>query len=329
MGATGIDHRVRLGVIGAGKHAMERIYPCLPYLPVDLAAVCDLDESRARHMARAFAGEEVYTDHRKMLSGIEVTIDAVLICTGHASQPALAIDAMEAGYPVWTEAPPGPSAAHATAMLETSRRTGQICMTGFAKRFAPVYQRVRTAIASPEFGTPSMLGIDWSFGKPAKEWQESFVLVFGIHMIDMARYMFGEVDQVFTRERDGHSFATTLSFADGAIGTLTMTANRGQHVTEEVELAGHYGQYIKIDSSGRMIRYHGGDVVEFYDRPLSMQDSLRDLGYLGQLTEFVGAVREERAPATSTIECACRTMRLHDAIIRSARERHAVDVSDG
>ncbi|WP_165368330.1 Gfo/Idh/MocA family protein [Phytoactinopolyspora endophytica] len=328
MTASGIDQRVRLAVIGAGEHASERIYPCLSFLPVDLAAVCDLDDSRARGKARAFAGEEVYTDYKKMLKAIEVEFDAVVICTGHATQPALAIDAMEAGYPVWTEAPPGPSATDAAAMWESSSRSGQTCMTGFMKRFSPVYQKMRTAIASTEFGAPSMLSINWSMGQRPHGWGNSFVLESGIHVIDLARYMFGDVTQVFAKEHDGHSYVATLTFANGSIGTLTMTVNRVDQFTEELHVTGDHGHYIKTDTSGRMMRYHSGEVVEVCDRPLSLQDSLKDIGYLGELTEFVAAVREDRQPATATIDCAYQTMRVHDAILRSAHEGGAVDIDD-
>ena len=50
---------LRLGIIGAGALSSAKIYPCLHYLPIRLAAVCDLDESLARRTAAAFGGEHV------------------------------------------------------------------------------------------------------------------------------------------------------------------------------------------------------------------------------------------------------------------------------
>jgi myo-inositol 2-dehydrogenase/D-chiro-inositol 1-dehydrogenase len=132
---------LRLGIIGAGRLSSMRIYPCLHYLPVRLAAVCDLNRAAAERNARKFGGEAIYTDYRAMLDG--AGLDAVIVCVGPDMHERLAIDVMEAGLPVYTEKPPAITAAGARAMLAVSRRTGQICMTGFKKRFAPAYQKAR------------------------------------------------------------------------------------------------------------------------------------------------------------------------------------------
>lgn len=317
------DWVLRVGVIGAGGHATDQIYPCLHTLPVRLVAVCDLDEAKASHNAQTYGAEAVYTDHSKMLH--DAHIDAVIICVGADEHSKLAIDVLKAGLPVWTEKPPASSALHAHEVLDVSRRTGQVCMTGFMKRFAPVYQKAHSAVEEPDFGTPCLLTINWSFGVPDKSWLKTFLLDFGIHMIDLSRYLFGEVVEVFARERDGISYATTLAFANGAVGTLSMTANRGYDITEETEITGDYGNYIKINSAGRMIRYRGNQVIDWYDRPLALQDSLTDIGYRGELAEFIDAVHECREPRSS-IASAYETMRLHDAIRRSAHKQCIVTI---
>ncbi|SEE56215.1 Gfo/Idh/MocA family protein [Jiangella alba] len=312
---------LRIGIIGAGGHATHQIYPCLDSLPVRLAAVCDIDEVKAEHNARRFGADSVYADHSTMLS--DASLDAVIVCVGADHHSKLAIDVMEAGLPVWTEKPPAASAADAAAVLAASRRTGQICMTGFMKRFAPVYRRARSAVASPDFGPPCLLAIDWSFGVAESSWLEMFLLDFGVHMVDLARYMFGEVTEVFARDHFGVAYAVTLTFANGAVGTLSMTANRGLDITEEVHLTGSYGNHLTIDRSGRLMRYRGNTVLDYYDRPLALQDSLVDIGYQGELAEFVSAVRDRREPESS-IASSYETMRVYDAIRHSAQELRVV-----
>lgn len=316
---------LRVGIIGAGGHASSKIYPNLRELPVRLAAVCDLDEARARHNARVFGAEAVYTDHFAMLR--DAGPDAVIVCVGGAGHAKLAIDAMEAGIPVYTEKPPALSSLDSAVMLETSRRTGRTCMTGYMKRFAPVYQRARAAVQDDDFGTPSLLAITWSFGVNEQAWLDEFLVDFGVHMIDLARYFFGEIDEVYARDREGIAYAITLGFANGAVGTLSMTANRGYDITERTELTGGYGNHVSIDSTGRFVRYRGGGVADFHERPFSMQDSLTDAGYRGELAEFVDAVRSGREPESS-IASSHQTMRVHDAIRRSAAERRIVAVDE-
>lgn len=322
----GEDRILRIGMIGAGGHATHQIYPSLLSLPVEIVAVCDLDRPKAERNARIFGSNaKVYASHHDMLRS--ATIDAVVICVGAEQHAQLAIDVMEAGLPVWTEKPPASSAAQAALMAQASHKTGQSCMTGFMKRFAPVYQQARRALDSEDFGSPSLLTITWSFGVPDRNWIDIFFLDFGIHMIDLSRYLFGDVVDVFARERDGIAYAVVLSFANRAVGTLNMTAHRGLDITESIEFTGDYGQCVRVDSSGRLMRYRGNEVVDWYERPLALQDSLKDIGYVGCLEEFVEAVRESRAPRSS-IESAYESMRVHDAICVSAAEGRVVTVDE-
>src|SRR3982750_2734620 len=135
---------LRLGIIGAGWLSSSRIYPCLHYLPVQLAAVCDLDRTKAERNARKFGGQAVYTDYRQMLA--EAGLDAVIVCVGPEEHHRLAVEIMEAGLPVYTETPPAVTAADARLALEASQRLNKICMTGFKKRFAPAHRKAKAAI---------------------------------------------------------------------------------------------------------------------------------------------------------------------------------------
>src|SRR4051794_32150898 len=110
---------IQLGVIGAGYLSSARIYPCLHTLPVELAAVCDLDRELAERNAKRFGAPAVFTDHRRMLA--EANLDAVIVCVGPALHARLAIDVLEAGLPVYTEKPPAATAAEALAVVEASR----------------------------------------------------------------------------------------------------------------------------------------------------------------------------------------------------------------
>jgi predicted dehydrogenase len=310
---------------------------------VRLAAVCDLDEARARTAAAGFGGEAVYLDHRAMLERAE--LDAVVVSVGALGHPELAIDALEAGLPVYTEKPPAVTAADVLRVLEASRRTGQICMTGFCKRFAPAYRRTHDAVHAPGFGAPSLLTIDWSCGPwytgepgdhivswytrdPAstRTW---FLLDFAIHMIDMARWLFGEVDEVYARRREERAYAITLAFANGAVGTLGFTQDQGVgdefRLTERLDVVGAAGESVSMPHAGRMTHYRARDVVDAYETPFAVTDSLVEQGYVGELAEFLAAVREGREPEAS-IESSYRTMLLYEAIEESAAARQPVRV---
>ena len=87
---------LRVGFIGCGRHATKMLYPSLHLARIELAAVCDIDEVKARRNARWFGADGVYTDHRRMLE--KESLDAVLICTGPKTHTPLALDCIEHGF---------------------------------------------------------------------------------------------------------------------------------------------------------------------------------------------------------------------------------------
>jgi predicted dehydrogenase len=242
----------------------------------------------------------------------------------------LALDALHAGLPVYTEKPPAVTAAHALEMLAASRRVGKICMTGFKKRFAPAYRKAQAAIQSEEFGDPALLSIDYCCGPtyrndPADP-RSQFLLDFCIHIVDLSRFLFGEVAEVTARRRGETAYAVTLLFRNGALGTLSMTSHRAWDVScEKVEATGGPGQFLTCANSVEMVHYAGtpqgsGTQIRAWHSPsfsTAGADSLRETGFLGELEEFVACVRDGREPESS-IASSAETMRLYEAIAQAA-----------
>ncbi|MGH2344942.1 MAG: Gfo/Idh/MocA family protein, partial [Chloroflexota bacterium] len=295
--------------------------------------VCDLDHDRAERIGRSFGTETVYTEYRRMLA--EIRLDAVIICVGPDMHHRLAIDALAAGLAVYTEKPPAIRAVDALAMLDASRRFGKICMTGFKKRFAPAYRKAKAAIQDASFGAPTLLSIDYCCGPtyhndPANP-RSQFLLDFCIHIIDLARYLFGEVAEVMARKKNDTTYAVVLTFRNGALGTLSMTSHRAWDVScEKVEVTGGPGRFITCANSVEMLGYAtdqlGATRIHTWHSPsfsTAGADSLRETGFLGELEEFVSCVRTGSEPESS-ISSAAETMLLYEAIDQAARENRVI-----
>ena len=52
--------KVRIGFIGCGGFSTGAVYPSLHHAPVDLVAVCDLDEAKAKRNAKWFGADRFY-----------------------------------------------------------------------------------------------------------------------------------------------------------------------------------------------------------------------------------------------------------------------------
>src|SRR5437868_6724665 len=154
------ERRVRVCFIGAGGHAFRNVYPAFRYAPVDLVAVCDLDEARAKAFDRLFGAERAYGDYRAMLTAEKP--DAVFIVTsyhpdGRVQATDIALDALAAGAHVWMEKPTAASVAEVRQLIAAAAAANRFVMTGLKKIFFPAVAKVKEIIARPEFGAPSSI----------------------------------------------------------------------------------------------------------------------------------------------------------------------------
>ncbi|MBA3429373.1 MAG: Gfo/Idh/MocA family oxidoreductase, partial [Actinobacteria bacterium] len=91
---------MRAAIVGAGWIAAEHAATLDRLDGVELAAVCDIDESRARELAGSAA---VYTDWRKLLE--RESPDAVFVCTPPLVHREPAVEALDRGIHVYLEKP--------------------------------------------------------------------------------------------------------------------------------------------------------------------------------------------------------------------------------
>lgn len=313
---------LRFGVVGAGLHCTRRVLPVIARLPgVELEAVCDLDRARAEGAARQFGANAAYTDHREMLAAGR--LDGLIICVDPRAHAQLAIEGLQAGLPVYTEKPPAVSAHDAREVWQVSRMTGQRCMTGFRKRFSPVYARAREIIHLADFGAPMMLS-GWrsagSFHHHPDQPASWFLLDMGIHILDLVRFLLGEVDEVSAVSRGRDAYAVTLKFRNGALGSLALVAGQSwAWSTERIEVAGESASTVRVVGATQLLHVAGGAVASYYEPNYStaMGDSLVEGGFIGELTEFASAIRENRE-LISDIGDAVLTMELYEAVSTSA-----------
>lgn len=124
------------GIIGAGFISVRGHVPGYRSVPgVEVVALCDIKEGRARAAADELCIPRAYTDYREMLR--RESLDLVSVCAPNALHARMAMDALEAGAHVLCEKPMALTYADACAMVETSRRTGRSLTVGFHTRYRP------------------------------------------------------------------------------------------------------------------------------------------------------------------------------------------------
>lgn len=100
-----MDCRIRLGMIGAGKHATAQVYPCFARLEgADVVANCDLDLVRARAVGGRHGIARSYGNWKEMVAA--ENLNGVIVCISDRAHAELAPQIMEAGCHVLVENEP-------------------------------------------------------------------------------------------------------------------------------------------------------------------------------------------------------------------------------
>jgi len=161
-----------------------------------------VDAARARAVAPP--GAAVYDDYRRLLDGGEV--DAVIVSTPPGSHEEIVCAALGAGKHVLCEKPLAGTVEACRRMVETARRAGRALATGFNHRYFPAIQFVKQALASGRIGELdhvrafaghaglSEFKAPWMYDKDVMG--GGALMDNGIHLIDLTRYLLGEVDEV-------------------------------------------------------------------------------------------------------------------------------------
>jgi predicted dehydrogenase len=137
---------LRVAVVGAGylgrHHA--RIYSELE--GVELAAVVDTDESRAREVAGKYSAG-VYRDYRDMLAGV----DALSVVVPTSDHFDIALNCLRAGKDVLVEKPITNTVAEADTLIAEAERQGRILQVGHLERYNPGFIALSRMTENPAF----------------------------------------------------------------------------------------------------------------------------------------------------------------------------------
>ena len=221
---------VRIGMIGAGVHATNMLYPSLEHISdlVERVAVCDLVDGKARVAARNYGFEKTYTDYRRMLETEH--LDGVIVCLNAHLHPAVVIDCLERGVDVLVEKPIAVTVEEARRVEDAARRLKRIVMVEHQKRYSKAYLRAMDLVRQPSFGPVTMIECKMH-GRPYETLLNLF-LEWHSHGIDIVRAFGGDVERVTATMKDmgvpnRAAVAAIVEFTSGAVGTLNLGSEGG------------------------------------------------------------------------------------------------------
>jgi myo-inositol 2-dehydrogenase/D-chiro-inositol 1-dehydrogenase len=228
---------------------------------------------------------------------------------------------MRAGFPVYVEKPPAPSAAAALEMARVSRETGRLCTVAFKKRYNRAYSRAAEWLAKFPAEDRYALSIDYCSGQFRNDTlRRTFLFDFAVHGIDLAGFLFGDVEKVAAFSRGKDAYAVSLKYACGAVGSLCLNCGRTTRVpTEEVEITVKGGNFMTLHNSSAWKITEDGTPSEWREPPtfVSAGDSGHETGHLAEIEGFLEAIRQKRTTLSNAYE-SYKSMVLYEAIRDSA-----------
>jgi predicted dehydrogenase len=194
---------MRIGVVGAGTIGQLRAQSIRENTATTLAAVMDVSPDAARKTAAGTAAVSC-SDLSRFL---DVEMDAVIVSTpGHLHEEAC-VAALERGRHVLCEKPLSNTVESCRRIVDAASRAHRVLAVGFNIRYYPAFSFVKDAIDQGRIGTLdhvrvfgghdglSQFRAEWQYRAP--ESGGGAMMDIGIHMSDLARYVLGEITEVY------------------------------------------------------------------------------------------------------------------------------------
>jgi predicted dehydrogenase len=267
------------------------LLPALKHIKgVKLVGVATTTGVTAHHLAKKFGFAYATTDYKEILQ--DPAVGSVFIITRHHLHASLVLEALAAGKHVFVEKPLCLTLEE-LEQIEAADDGMRVLMVGFNRRFAPLAQQVKVALANRT--TPLIMTYRVNAGFiPPDHWVHDPVVGGGrllgevCHFIDFFHYMTdSEAIQVSVATLSGElgkyraddNLVLTLAFQDGSVGTILYTAKGPKAFPRERFEVFCEDSAAVIEDFRRATIVQGG-------RSRTIKKFSMDMGYLAELENF-------------------------------------------
>jgi D-apiose dehydrogenase len=336
---------LRGAVIGCGFFAINHLHGWRDANGADIVAICDTSPERLKTVGDQFSIASRYSDAGDMLSNEK--LDFVDIATTAPTHRTLAELAASHGVALICQKPFAPTLEDAKAIVAVCADAGVPLMVHENFRWQSPIQAVKHIITADEIGdvfwgrVSFRSAYDVFSGQPyLAEGQRFIVEDLGIHALDIARFLFGDVDNVNARIKrvnpkiKGEDVATILLDHGAGVASVVDCSYATQNEHELfpqtlLEIDGTKGSlrlgenYHLTVTSGGVTRHQdiSPPLLPWASRPWhNIQESVSLIEQ-----HWVDCLRNKREPQTSGRDN-LKTFALVEAVYQSAASGNTVDM---
>ena len=313
---------IKLGIIGAGNMGQTHARVLGADKRVQIVGIADVVCEKADALARetnsrAFASVDALFD---------AGVDAVYVATPNTKHAPAVLAALARNVHVFSEKPMATTFAEAKQIRDAARKSKAIYQIGLNRRFAPAYKFVKDKITEgfkPYLANAKQNDGDW-LNPPwitNLELTGGFLYESSVHLLDMLRWLMGEVVAVNARAQSRVydlpcDFAILMTFECNRHAVFSSSAHASwAYPFETLEIVGEHA-CIRTEEMTRALLSPGlaQEIVthDFTQVPRAIQ-----WGYQQEDDAFITAIVEGRA-SVCNVEEAFKSIELCEACYRSA-----------
>jgi D-apiose dehydrogenase len=192
---------LRVAVAGCGFWSRFQVPAWQELSDVECVAVCDVEKARAQQTARAFGIEGSYSDAAEMIK--EQRPDVLDVITSPSTHRQLVELAASTKTPVICQKPMANELSEAKAMVRLCEEAQIPFLVHENWRWQRPIRELKRSLDSERIGTPFRARLDFNTSFPVftnqpflRELRQFILADVGTHVLDVARFLFGEAKQV-------------------------------------------------------------------------------------------------------------------------------------
>ena len=345
---------VKCGIIGCGVISGTHLAGYKQIPGAEVISLCDLELDKAEKLAENIDGVKCFTDYRQMLADPE--LDAVSICTDHASHAEIFRDAVAAGKHIICEKVPGRTLEDLKTMLDAANSRPDLVMTGiFQHRFNASNIALRDLIKDGKFGKLLTVNLNFACLRDRDYYEKDswrgtiagegggVLINQAIHFLDQLRFLFGNVKRVCAVSANlthqgiievEDTVAFVAEFTSGLFITVNATNSASVNWRSALTICGSEVQIEFIDEKLSHISGNSPENVAAINA--AIEESVKEetvhgksyygTGHTAQLADFIEAISKRRTPGV-TLADALNSAAFVMAVYHSAATGSWVDAT--
>ncbi|WP_042356770.1 Gfo/Idh/MocA family protein [Bacillus rubiinfantis] len=302
---------VKIGVIGLGDIAQKAYLPVYSKIKDAEFHFYTRNHEKLQDICAQYRFEHVHFDFESL---IQSGITGAFVHSSTSSHEEIVNCLLQHGIHVFVDKPITDYFDGAKKLVELAEEKGLILMTGFNRRFAPAYGRLK------QISQPNMVMVQKNRqNQPSAP--RIFIFDDFIHVVDTMRYLFPHPIEdllVNGRMENGALYQVVIQFISQG-GTAIGIMNRESAVNEEIAQVMGAKEKGTVNNVSQLVISKGMENCEI--RSSDWEPMLKKRGFQSMVRDFIDAVKLNRSPSISAWD-ALQTHEICEEIIAKLIEKH-------